>query len=586
MGWRAILVCAVAPVALLPEAATAQSAGVSRPVVQPVPDSGSRQLNSALVRLGRNPRDGEALLEAGRAALAMGDTDASIGFFRRAEQVLPADGRVKAGLAGAFVRTGDPFSAIPLFDEAERAGVVTPDMLLDRGLAYDLVADNARAQGYYRRVTELDTGPTADEAVRRLALSLAMSGDRRGAETALAPLLARQDKASSRARAFVLAILGQPEEAVAITRTTMPESLSTAMAPYLRYMRSLTRAQQAAAVNLGTFPRASEIGRDDPRVALYAAPVRVAATEPRAAATASRGRNSRERRNAEAAAQRAQVPPVAVAPTRTTAPQPALAAGQELPAIDQPPVAATRTAPLVAAPSTPAPVASAPVTSVGRTSAPLAAAPASAAPSPLAAASVGTAAPAAEAPRTAALAPQAGSPVRAEPSVPVQVAVQTAAAAPAAVAAPAPAAPARRASLADAFSDFVVTPTRETSPPPGAVDIRRITPARDRAQIAAAAAKAVPSHPSRIWVQVATGRDKAALAFDWRRLVRQNDSLLKSRRGFTAAWGQTNRLLTGPFESAAAANTFITQLRRADIDGAFVWTSPAGQVVDAIVAAK
>ena len=58
------------------------------------------------------------------------------------------------------------------------------------------------------------------------------------------------------------------------------------------------------------------------------------------------------------------------------------------------------------------------------------------------------------------------------------------------------------------------------------------------------------------------------------------------QRAFTAAWGQTNRLLTGPFESAAAANAFIVQLRRADIDGAFVWTSPAGQVVDAIVAGK
>lgn len=564
LGWRAVLACAMAPVAMLPDAAVAQSASVSRPVVQPVPDPGSRQLNSALVRLGRNPRDGEALLEAGKAALAMGDTDAAIGFFRRAEQVLAGDGRVKAGLAGAFVRNGDPFSAIPLFEEAERAGQAAPDILLDRGLAYDLVADNARAQGYYRRAAELGTGATADEAVRRLALSLAMAGDKRGSEAALAPLLERQDKASWRARAFALAVLGQPEEAVAITRSTMPESLATAMAPYLRYMRSLTRAQQAAAVNLGTFPRASEIGRDDPRVALYAPPVRVAAADPRASTAPARGRNARDRRNAQAASnQRAVVPVVAVAPTRTINPAPVAATGQELPAIDQPPATV---------PANPARPAAATASLVSVAVVQPTASPVQAAPSP-----------------QSALAAQPSAPVPA----PAQSGVAAANVAPAVVAAPAPApapAPARRPSLTDAFSEFVVAPAREISPPPGAVDIRRIRPARDRAAIEAAekeaAAKAVPSHPSRIWVQVATGRDKAALAFDWRRMNRQNDAVLKGKRAFTAAWGQTNRLLTGPFESAAAANAFIVQLRRADIDGAFVWTSPAGQVVDAIVAGK
>ena len=563
---------AITPAALIPAAALvpgtalAQAPSVSRPVVQAVPDAGSRQLNAALVRLGRNPRDAEALLDAGRAALAMGDTDAAIGFFRRAGQVLPADGRVKAGLAGAYVRNGDPFSAIPLFEEAERAGLTTAEMLLDRGLAYDLVADNARAQGFYRRAAEAGVGPLADEATRRLALSLAMAGDRRGSEAALAPLLARQDKASWRTRAFALAILGQPEEAVAITRNTMPENLSTAMAPYLRYMRTLTRAQQAAAANLGTFPRASEIGRDDPRVALYAPPVRVAAAEPRAAS--SQGRNSRNRRNAQHAASqpapRAAVPVVASASPAMPASAPA---GQELPPIDQP---ATTSAPASAPPLATAPAAPGPAP----TTLPVrAVTPAPAVSIPVAAAPTVQRAP------LAAAAPQAVAPT------PAPAAATT----PTPVPAGTPA-PARRPRLADAFSDFVVTPARETSPPPGAVDIRRITPARDRAAIEAAqraaAAKALPSHPSRIWVQVATGRDKAALAFDWRRMTRQNDTVFKGKRAFTTAWGQTNRLLTGPFESAAAANAFIAQLRRADIDGSFVWTSPAGQVVDAIVPAK
>ncbi len=63
-------------------------------------------------------------------------------------------------------------------------------------------------------------------------------------------------------------------------------------------------------------------------------------------------------------------------------------------------------------------------------------------------------------------------------------------------------------------------------------------------------------------------------------MIREKAEVLRGKAPFVSAWGQTNRLLTGPFPSEAAANSFIAQLRRADIDGAFVWTSPAGQVVD------
>jgi hypothetical protein len=83
-------------------------------------------------------------------------------------------------------------------------------------------------------------------------------------------------------------------------------------------------------------------------------------------------------------------------------------------------------------------------------------------------------------------------------------------------------------------------------------------------------------------VQIATGRDKAALGFDWRRMTREAAEVFRGKEPFVTAWGQTNRLLTGPFQSEAAANSFIGQLRHADVEGAFVWTSPAGQVVDAM----
>jgi hypothetical protein len=145
--------------------------------------------------------------------------------------------------------------------------------------------------------------------------------------------------------------------------------------------------------------------------------------------------------------------------------------------------------------------------------------------------------------------------------------------------------PAAPRSLADVFADFS-RPTIDATPAAGAVDLRRIKPARPEAKRPAEAAKPPPpSHPSRIWVQVATGRDKAALGYDWRRMSREKAEVLRGKAAFVSAWGQTNRLLTGPFQSEAAANSFIAQLRRADVNGAFVWTSPAGQVVDTLAAA-
>lgn len=94
---------------------------------------------------------------------------------------------------------------------------------------------------------------------------------------------------------------------------------------------------------------------------------------------------------------------------------------------------------------------------------------------------------------------------------------------------------------------------------------------------------AAPSHPSRIWVQIGVGRDKSALGFDWRKFQRTEAELAKGRKAWTTPWGQTNRLLVGPFETRAAAQAFVKTLRK-DGDDAFVWSSPAGQAIDALAA--
>ena len=530
-------------VSAVPAAAQKALPRVSQEVVQQLPGRNSGDLNAALARLGRNPRDVEALIDAGKAALAMGDADAAVGFFGRADQVSPGNSRVKAGLASALVRNENPYDAIPLFQEAERSGALDASFSVDRALAYDLVGDNATAQRYYRDVLARGSN---DEASRRLALSLAMSGDKQGAERALASLLARQDKASFRTRAFALAIAGQVEDAVGIAHASLPQQMAASISPYLRYMPRLTRAQQAAAANFGHFPRASEIGRDDPRVASYTASnLRIAD-----AGTATRGASSAGRGKAPARTGRR----TGAAPVRTLPPEPQVSREVSAPSLT------------VRAPAAPAPQP---------------AAPARAQPTPPSQQLTlnQPATPSAPVPATPPQQVAAAAPV---PAVTRPTPPPVAAAPP--VARSAPPQPAAPRNVASAFGDFVRA-MPDATPTAGAVDIRQITPARPKPKVEAPKPPpkpAPPAHPSRIWVQVATGRDKDALAFDWRRMSRQAAEVFRGKKASVSDWGARNRLLAGPFPTEAAANAFMTQLRTAKIDGSFVWTSPAGQVVDAL----
>lgn len=613
----------IAGAALLPVPFVA--AGLSaQPMVQAVPVQPAGQaLNIALARLARDPRDLAALIDAGNAALVMGDVDAATGFFARADQLSPNNMRVKAGLAGALVRSENPYDAIPLFAEAERAGAVDPLLAADRGLAYDLVGDNANAQKYYRQALAV---AQSDETVRRLALSQAIAGDRKGMEATLSPLLQRQDKGAWRTRAFALAILGAPEEAVTIANQTMPAELANGIAPYLRFMPRLTPAQQAAAANLGRFPRAAEVGRDDPRVALYAPPRRVAGNVGAGLVPAGEPLGRGRARPAERRQER-----VAVAPVRAAPPEPAPARSDGLPPEIRP-AALANPAPRMAvvAPLPQRPQATAPsvrpsassATTASLHASPDVSAPAQtavgigalvrsdvAAPAPAPSLSTPPALPAsvparapaplpAEPPRTAAvagpdLAPGGGfdlarvGPPAAVPASAAPPAVRVAAPAPAAVApqpAQPPSAPAapkpRPRRLADAFADLAVVPKAPAAPAPGAVDVRKLAEARARAE-AAARIPPKPAHPSRIWVQVGTGRDTGALGFTWRGLIKDSPALFKGQSASISDWGRTNRLLAGPFSTEAAAEAFLAKARKAGLD-AFVWTSPAGQVVDAL----
>jgi hypothetical protein len=148
---------------------------------------------------------------------------------------------------------------------------------------------------------------------------------------------------------------------------------------------------------------------------------------------------------------------------------------------------------------------------------------------------------------------------------------------------PAPGAPA--ATRRTVTAEPATTPTARKDPkaPAAKTDKTAKADATAKADKAKPAAKpAAPSHPSRIWVQIGVGRDKSALAFDWRKESKQAAELVKGKKAWTTPWGATNRLLVGPFESQAAAQAFLKAWKDKD-SGAFVWTSPAGQAVDALV---
>lgn len=591
-----------AALALLPGTALAQSGDavpvISQPVVQAVPGSTGMKLNDVLNRLARNPGDVATLIEAGKASMQLGDPAAAVGFYQRAARLAPGNPNVKAGLAGAYSLSDDPITAINLFNEAERAGAIDPALLSPRGLAYDLVGDSETAQRYYRQA--LTAGPD-DETIRRLALSQAISGDRRGMEVTLTPLLQKQDKGAWRMRAFALAILGQGSEAESIVRSTMPAQLAEPMSAYLRYMPRLTAAQQAAAANLGQFPRAADIGREDPRFAALQRPraVLAAATPPPAALSRASGRDAakdRKRAKADELKPVKPAPAVRVVATASSAPVAPVATRETT---STPPVTTAVPVPVQPAPKPVVVAVATPPSVLASVSAAPPASPPAGSAAPGFASLGGGAAAVAPGFDLKQVTPQPASQPALQPAPAVAAAAPPPAPTPVAAPAPAP----RPRNLADLFADLS-PPSREAEPVAGAVDVRRLAAAAKLAEAKAAETKAADAkakelakekatkasaaakQPSRVWVQVATGRDKSALAYDWRRLTRENTDVLGKRQAYVSAWGQTNRLLTGPFDSTKAANTFLGQLKKAGVSGGFIWTSPAGQVVDGLASGK
>ncbi|MGJ8477821.1 tetratricopeptide repeat protein [Sphingobium yanoikuyae] len=609
--------------------------------------SGAADLNNNLAKLATNPRDFNALVGAGEAALELDDARAAAGFFARADAIQPNNGRTKAGLGRVMLKMQNPAEALRLFDQATRAGYPEATIQGDRGLARDMTGDQAGAQRDYHAA--LQRTPDDAELVRRYAASLGISGQVDAADKVLQPLLYKSDRAAWRYNAFILAMNNRQAEAKKVVDQTMPAQLASAITPYMQKMPYLTAAQKAAAVHFGHFPQVvatsiTPIVPTPPALGVQlasrdAAPAAAASTAPaQGDRRTTRNGSGRQRGTSlaraplgtPAARQPASTqsrPPVAAQATQPTVPAPAPATVQPLPAdtrgrqpVVQPtlsqsarsemvqpvPGQATTQTPVPTPAPSPAPVRSASADVQGPPApgldaldggAPRSTAPAPTTGQPSAASQLNSSA-LAQASSVTPPAPQ-GTPPAETPSAPVATEFTP----PAGSAAPQPAPEATR-SLADIIHAIDV-PDSERRSNVVAVDlaeVEKLQAARraaarqaeaDKAKKAAAAKakaeadakakkeaeekKRLAANPARNWVQIGTGQ-KSALAFTFKRLQGKYDAVAP-QDGWSASWGQTSRLLIGPFASFTRARAVEADLKKAGAD-AFAWQSDAGEVVE------
>lgn len=501
---------------------------------------GAEELSRHLARLASNPRDAEALIGAGEAALKLNDARAAAGFFARAQEVSPSSYRMKTGLARSMLGMENPAEALRLFGEAVSLGAREVDIAGDRGLAFDLTGNPARAQQDYQLA--LDRNERDPILIRRYAVSLGISGKWQEADKLLDPLLRKSDKAAWRDRAFILAMNGQTKQARDITTVMMPKNMAAAIQPFMDRMPSLTPAQRAAAVHFGNFPAGT--------VRTAGAGIAPAPSTPSTAgkATTQAPLSNRDRRV------RAQPSRQIAAPVAT--PQPVVPQSAPVTRPVAPPARTATTSPLP--PSEPRPLTS----------------------------------------RMAVPQPERIGPPAQEP-MPTRQVQPT----------PAPTALAisqERRNLAQIMSSVTVPETERTQrvAPVDLAEIARIQTERRKAEQAAAIkAKAAAEakakakveaeakakakaeaeekakNPARIWVQIATGRDVKALAFDMGKLRKKYPDLLKGRDAWSSPWGATRRMVVGPFATTAAAKSFYSDWLKAGGDG-FIWQSTDGLEVE------
>lgn len=519
----------------------------------------SDALSRHLRMLAQNPKSISALMGAGKAALDLGDPQAAITFFARAESQAPRDGRIKMWIGSALVQMQQPRSALKFFADAAGLGVADADLAGERGLAWDIIGETRRAQADYRLALSRGSDP---EIARRLALSLAIGGDR---AAALRLIEGQRDPAAERTRALVLALTGDAAGARRAVEATMPGAQGAAMAPFLDRLPSLSPADRALAVHLGHF---NGDGRSRPADS-FAANVLDAGRPDSSQPAIVRPRNPPPQPVSTEPRRRPGADPAPAQPVRTSASSEPKRLPPRASPWDYSRGTVSSTRPRSSAGSEPRRMAEArPAQATTVETAPTA----SAEPQP----EPGSQAEPKQPVALAELAPSSVS-APAEPGFSLRPSVGDSAPAPAAEQ------PVVGSRLADVAAAIAALPDPETAVSP------KVEPAPARAQPARtasaspkkppAAKPAPPKEPARQWVQVAGGANKAALPRTFAALKGKAPKLLGSRSAWTVPVNATNRLLVGPFADAKEAQAFVNELAKAGLDG-FAWTSEAGQKIE------
>jgi tetratricopeptide (TPR) repeat protein len=549
--------------------------------------AGAAELRAAMRRISFNPSDADAMADAGNASLALGDANAALNFFTRANALRPGNSRIVSGLATATVRTENPFEALRLFDQAVRLGASERSIALDRALAFDLLGNFGRAQQDYKLAR---TASTSDDLIIRQSVSLSLAGQKEAADAMLVPLLQRNSASAWRARAFMLAARGELRESSRVAQGFMDASSALRMEGFFRLMPSLTPAQKAAAIHLGHFPTRQSVGRDSEQVRQIAAAlpqVPVVSGDnrliPSGAALGPKSTLARDSKNTpkpdvkrdQKAQDRTEIQvavaniPEAQKLAKTDTSRPSIATARAKIEEKQPPRIASVSNNALPVPETARPLGRAALTRPASTPTPT--------PLPAQAKAIVAAEPQPNVPAITSAAK-----ATADVSAPISQAAAIASQTPETV--PAASVSSRSFDLS-AIVQAIDIPESEQRPSQVPVDLKTLKPQAPKAtaesvKVAkvdpkiAAKAKAERDHPARYWVQIATGNANA-LGFDYRKLIKTYSALLKGRSPYTSEWGRTDRLLVGPFPDLKAAKKWEGDYKKAGGD-AFMWKSQVG----------
>ena len=549
---RSILVVLVAT-ASVPAAAQYIEGHAPPPPPPPaagVIESPSDSLARSIRILAASPRDFAALMAAGRAELELGELSAAAGFFGRADEVRPSDPAPKVGMGGALVQTGDARGALTWFGQAQSLGASAALLGADRGLAHDLLGEQAAAQSDYRAAL---IGLTPDEARRRLALSLAIGGRMGEGLSTLQPLLNRRDAAAQRVRAFVLALGGQKVAAMAAIDQAMPGA-SAGIGRFFDILPRLSGSQKAAAVHLGVFPTASEMALASPLPSYSAPAAAVPGPRPRpVVATPPIGRVSAPLPSEiAAAAEPVRAAPIpAPAPTVTEARPSWRFTTEDTSSLSVASIGHYRpkAKPVTLTAIAPPPVAT------------------TTAPRPAFTPTIDL--PTAIADRLSGI-----DKILASSREPLESDVGNTLPEPQPDAAPASdGKAARKLAERKAAADKKIAAARKAAADEKAA-VKKAADAAAAVQKAAAAKLGVPGDH---WVQLAGGTNEARMATEFKRIKAKKPALFAGRAGFVTGGKNYFRLLVGPFDDGEAARDYAAKLAKAGIDG-FSWPRTPPQI--------